>query len=137
MLQEIRVRAKKRGFEFNLTEEDIAIPLFCPVLGIRIRQPGENETRLRGCKDNSPSVDRIDQQRGYVKGNVIVVSWRANRLKSDASLDELRAVLRFYEPLLRNVDTRKQINILFNTGTDQLDESYSQAQERRRKEAAR
>lgn len=47
-------------------------------------------------RDNSPTLDRIRNELGYVPGNVAVVSYRANRLKSDASLDELRAITKFY-----------------------------------------
>lgn len=50
-------------------------------------------------RDYSPSLDRIDNRLGYVKGNVIVVSHRANAIKRDATLDELRRIVAFYEPL--------------------------------------
>jgi hypothetical protein len=43
--------------------------------------------------DNSPSLDRIDTSKGYVKGNVWVISWRANKLKSDATLAELESIV--------------------------------------------
>lgn len=47
--------------------------------------------------DGSPTIDRIINDLGYVKGNVIVISWRANRIKSDATLAELKAIVAFYE----------------------------------------
>jgi hypothetical protein len=37
----------------------------------------------------SPTLDRIDNSKGYIVGNVWVISMRANRLKSDATVDEL------------------------------------------------
>lgn len=86
-------RAEKRGVAFDITPADILVPIFCPVLGLRLE-------RGRGrFNPTSPTLDRIDNTRGYVKGNIIVVCWRANRLKSDASLPELRAILEFYEAL--------------------------------------
>lgn len=83
-------RAKKRGMEFNLTLDDIVIPYRCPVLGIDL-------FRATGTPcDNSPEIDRRDNSRGYTRDNVVVVSRRANRLKSDATPTELMAVASFY-----------------------------------------
>lgn len=81
--------ASKRGHEINIREEDIVIPEFCPVLGIPL------EMGTRKAKDNSPSLDRVDSSKGYVKGNVRVISWRANRLKSDATIGEVAAILAY------------------------------------------
>ena len=83
---------------FDLLPKDIIIPERCPVLDIPIA------SRLglgvaKGSKDTSPSIDRIDNNKGYVRGNVIVVSYRVNRIKSDASLEELRRIVSFYERL--------------------------------------
>lgn len=86
MIRSARFRAKTLGVPFNLKVPDILIPEVCPVLGVTL-QPGNNKQ-----KDNSPSLDRITPELGYVKGNVEVVSWRANRLKADASPDELERV---------------------------------------------
>lgn len=89
MLANIKVRAKKFGIECDLQSGDIIIPDVCPVLGISIilDQPGMS--------DNSPSVDRVDNSKGYTKNNIRVISMRANRLKSDASLAELRALVEY------------------------------------------
>lgn len=94
ILCSLKKRAKQKGFEFNLTLEDIPqIPEFCPVLGIPIIiNKGECSP-----SDNSPSVDRIDSTKGYIKGNIRIISNRANRIKSDATVDELRKVLEDYE----------------------------------------
>lgn len=81
--------ARKRGLDLDIQECDIVIPTHCPVLGI----PLIMGTRL--AKDNSPSLDRVNPALGYVKGNVYVISWRANRLKSDATLDEVKAILKY------------------------------------------
>lgn len=93
MLNMLRGRAKKRGFEFNLTESDIIIPSFCPVLGIPIKfNVGLNS-------DDSISVDRIDNSKGYISGNIVIISRRANTLKSSASLNELERIYLFYKNL--------------------------------------
>lgn len=89
-----RRRAKEKGLPFSLVPEDVPIPEVCPVLGI----PLNHGTGRR--HDGSPTIDRIINDLGYVKGNVIVISWRANRIKSDATLDELRAITSFYEGIV-------------------------------------
>lgn len=90
MLQRSRRRAKDLGLEFNLTIDDIVIPECCPILGMKL-------TRTSDSKDDSPSLDRIDNDRGYTRGNVVVISFRANRIKGNATINEIRKVVEFYE----------------------------------------
>ena len=76
-------RAKEKGIPFNLTLDDIVIPEVCPLLNIPI---------FIGTKtacDNSPTLDRLIPSLGYVKGNILVISDKANRIKSNATIDEL------------------------------------------------
>ena len=96
MLLSVKKRAKDKGLEFNLTLDDIPeIPKVCPVLNIPIiENKGENKP-----SDNSPSIDRIDSKKGYIKGNIRIISNRANRIKSDATVEELRKVLEDYEKI--------------------------------------
>lgn len=83
-------RAIKFGLPFSLSVEDIQVPEFCPVLGIRlVRGKGKPH-------DNSPSLDRIVPNKGYVRGNVIVISRRANQIKSNAHPGELALVASFF-----------------------------------------
>lgn len=84
-------RARERGLEINIEENDIFIPSVCPVLGIPILRDATINS------DNSPSLDRIDNSKGYVKGNVRVISWRANSLKRDANIEEIRSILEYME----------------------------------------
>ena len=86
ILRSLKHRAKKKGMEFNLTKEDVVIPEFCPILGIKLQSHVGEGT---GGKFNSPSVDRIDNSLGYVKGNVWVISQLANAMKSEASPEQL------------------------------------------------
>lgn len=88
LLSSAKTRAKKRGLEFNLELEDIIIPEHCPVLGLKLEQGGFNSP-------NSPSLDRVDNSKGYVKGNVRVISHRANSIKRDATLEELQAICEY------------------------------------------
>jgi hypothetical protein len=105
-----RSGAKFRGLEFAITVADLDWPTHCPVLGIELAYTGKGERR-----DNYPSLDRIDNSKGYVPGNVQVISWRANRIKWDCTPAELEAVLRYVSPPLtlvgvRSVSTRDQID---------------------------
>lgn len=79
ILKNIKDRARRTGIPFNLTEEDIVIPERCPLLDI----PMEFGTM------SAPSVDKIIPKLGYIKGNIVIVSKRANMMKLDASLIEL------------------------------------------------
>lgn len=88
-----RRRAQERGIEFSIDAEDVYIPRYCPVLGIPL-VPGKGRHT-----DSSPSLDRIDPSKGYVPGNVMVLSMRANRIKSDATLEELVRVTAFIQQL--------------------------------------
>jgi predicted DNA-binding protein YlxM (UPF0122 family) len=93
LLSALKTRASQKGLEFDLTESDLEMPNRCPVLGIPIRfNNGTNG-------DDSISVDRIDNTKGYVRGNVIIVSRRANCLKNSATLDELERIYLFYKNL--------------------------------------
>ena len=96
----VKYRAKKRGIPFDLDPHHIVIPNFCPVLGIPI-QPGSE-----GGRDTSPSLDRKDPDRGYLPGNVQVISNRANTLKNNASSEELRAVAAHLREIERRNDGR-------------------------------
>lgn len=86
-------RAKSAGVPFNLTEEDITFPNECPILGIPIPLLVTDGPRKR--TDNTPSLDRIIPELGYVKGNIRIISWRANRLKNDATLEELEKIVMY------------------------------------------
>lgn len=84
LLSSVKNRAKVKGWEFNLELSDIVIPEFCPISGLKLIKGVGRPT------DSSPSLDRIDNSKGYVKDNVKVISQRINRRKSDLSLEEIR-----------------------------------------------
>jgi hypothetical protein len=84
-----RRRAKEKNIPFSITVFDIIIPEKCPILGI----PLVWQVGHKVCKPNSPSLDRIKPELGYVPGNVAVISMRANNLKSDGTLAEHSAIV--------------------------------------------
>jgi hypothetical protein len=77
MLYNAKYRAKRFSVPFSLTEADVPIPKFCPILGLKLEKQRDVH------KNNSPSIDRINPKRGYVRGNVQVVSHRANYIKNN------------------------------------------------------
>ena len=83
-------RAKRSGLAFNIDVEDITIPTVCPVLGIALKQTEHAYGKGHGPRKNSPSLDRIDNNKGYVKGNIQVISHLANKMKSEASIEQLQ-----------------------------------------------
>lgn len=90
-------RAKDRGLPFDLKVEDIVIPDSCPVLGILLQSTvGKGRVSMKD-NWNAPTLDRINSAGGYTKGNVMVISARANFLKNDATLEEMQAILRYME----------------------------------------
>jgi hypothetical protein len=85
MFTRCKTRARDRGLEFNIDIEDIFIPEACPILEIPLK---EFKGKAGGRKD-SPALDRIDNSKGYVKGNIMVISHLANMMKSSANPEEL------------------------------------------------
>lgn len=87
-------RAARKSIPFDLSPKylkQFALDR-CPALGIPL-----DYSLGKGCKQfNSPTVDRIVPELGYVPGNIIVVSSRANNVHSDATADELKKVAEFY-----------------------------------------
>ena len=95
MLQRARNRARKNGVECTINLEDIHIPKICPVLQFEL-VPHSGSS---GGRPNSPALDRIDNSKGYVPGNVQVISHRANQMKADANLAELKLFAKWVNTL--------------------------------------
>ena len=91
LVMQAKNRAKKKGLPFDLSTSDFEIPEKCPALGIILKR-GKGKLA-----DSSPTLDRFDNNKGYIKGNVFVLSWRANRMKGDATLEELKQLVAWIE----------------------------------------
>lgn len=84
LLNHAKRRAFEKGFEFNLTLDDIIIPKICPILEVPL---------ILGTKGDymyTPSIDRIDNSKGYIKGNIQIISMKANTMKNAATPEELQ-----------------------------------------------
>ena len=97
-----RRRAKDFSLAFNIDPTDCISPKYCPILGIKLEQNND-----KSFSENSPSLDRIDPKKGYVKGNVQVISMKANRMKNNGSIEELLLISKWVN---RQKDKPKEIN---------------------------
>lgn len=98
LLSRIKSRAKRRNIPFDLEISDLIIPTHCPLLGVKL------ELGVKGNYFNSPSVDRINNTLGYVKGNIAIISCKANSMKNSATKEEM-------ETFIKNIQTYMQIKI--------------------------
>lgn len=89
-----KFRSKKHNnnekYEWDIEFGDLTFPTHCPVFGMELDYFCEN-----AWKDNSPSFDRVDSSKGYVKGNVVIMSWKANRIKNNGTADEHQKIADF------------------------------------------
>lgn len=90
---------RNTGIEFHINFEEIEWPLVCPVLGIKLNYQSDSDFR----SDNSLSFDRTDNTKGYIPGNVQIISWRANRIKNDGTAEEHRKIAAYLDDKLNSV----------------------------------
>jgi hypothetical protein len=103
-----KANARSAGVEFTLRFEDIVWPTHCPVLGTELNYANRKSDDLKGRGSGAhwtnsaycPSFDRIDPTKGYIPGNVVIVSSRVNTIKNNANIDELERVAAFYRQLI-------------------------------------
>ena len=89
IFNQAKYRAKQRGHKFTIKIDQIKIPTHCPVFGTKLKfSPGRRT-------DNSYSIDRVDSRKGYVPGNVQIISWGANRIKGGIKLKEIEAIYKY------------------------------------------
>lgn len=135
MIRNIKFSAKRRNLDFDLDYTDIKLPKYCPLLGIELNYSNHKNHKLLNLGDNyvdlgfndptKASVDRIDNNKGYVKGNIIILSRLANAMKNEASFEQLETfsknilnLINFY----KNQGARGNItDIFFNNEELNLD----------------
>lgn len=89
LINQVKYRSKKRGLDFDLTLSDLEVPEVCPILGIPLEHSEGGRT------DSSYSLDRVDNSKGYVKGNVRVISFGANMRKGDLTIAQVSDLLSY------------------------------------------
>jgi hypothetical protein len=89
LVHRAKLRSKKKNIIFNITYEDILIPKICPILEIPLF--------FGGNKDNTPSIDRVINNKGYIKGNVKVISNLANKLKGNLTIEQIKKIILYME----------------------------------------
>lgn len=85
IIRNVKFSAKRRKIDFDLKFEDLELPTHCPILNIELKYIKEN----CGNYFNHATLDRIDNSKGYIKGNVIILSRLANVMKNEADFNQL------------------------------------------------
>lgn len=85
IIRNIKFSAKRRKIYFDLKYSDLELPIYCPLLNIKL----DYDSKFNGNSFDRATVDRIDNNKGYIKGNVIILSKLANAMKNEASFDQL------------------------------------------------
>lgn len=96
LLDRARERAREKNLPFKISVNDIIIPEYCPIFGTELIKDLN-----KASPSHSPSLDRIIPHLGYIPENIWVISLRANKIKNDASLEELRLILLALEKKLK------------------------------------
>jgi len=104
MLSNAKIIAKQKGVDFNLTSKYLK-KIFpknnkCPITGLNFQFGYKNKEKIN--KNNSPSLDRIIPSKGYVEGNVMVISDLMNRMKQDSTYEDIEKLYNFYKKLKIN-----------------------------------
>ena len=101
IIRNSKFMAKRRGIYFNLTYHDFEIPKYCPILGIKLKYLSESD----GNSFDHATLDRIDNSKGYIKGNVIVISRLANAMKNAANFNQLQSFCDKIPKLINHYET--------------------------------
>jgi hypothetical protein len=101
MLSNAKIRAKQKGVDFNLTSQYLK-KIFpkdnkCPITGLNFEFGYTNKEKIN--KNNSPSLDRIIPSKGYVIGNVMIISDLMNRMKQDSTYEDIEKLYNFYKKM--------------------------------------
>ena len=90
--QSAKLRAEKKRLTFTITKEYLKeiypVDGLCPILRIKMTTQGAT-------RDPSPTLDRIDNSKGYVQGNVAWISFRANQSEPDTTAEEIRGLAEY------------------------------------------
>lgn len=100
IIRNSKYMAKRRNIHFDLTYQDFELPEYCPILNIKLEYGAGNN----GNSYCHATLDRIDNSKGYIKGNVMIISRLANAMKNEASFSQLQQFINNYQLLLNNIN---------------------------------
>lgn len=109
MVQRAKSRATLKGVPFDIEGKDIQFVEYCPLLGIKLNWG--KTTNEGGRNIDTPSLDRIDPKKGYIKGNVKIISSLANMMKSSATLEQLQT---FYQNIWKYMENEEIVQPIEN-----------------------
>ena len=104
LVNSARRRAAQEGYAFNISESDLIIPEYCPILGTKLELQKANNNL------NAPSIDKIVPSLGYIVGNVRVISRKANMMKLNCSFDELKVFAKNIIQYINDYETQQKIS---------------------------
>jgi hypothetical protein len=111
IFNQAKFRAKKYNLPFDIEIKDIIIPTYCPILNIKLERKPYGEGK--SFQSSSPSLDKIEPSKGYIKGNIMVISMKANAMKSNATIDELNIFCKNYLKILKKLKKSDKNNIMY------------------------
>jgi hypothetical protein len=135
MIRNVKYSSKRRNLDFDLDYKDITLPRYCPLLNIELNYNNQKSHKILNLGNDyenlsfndisRATVDRIDNSKGYVKGNIIILSRLANAMKNEANFEQLETfstnilnLINFY----KNQGARGNItDIFFNNEELSLD----------------
>jgi DNA-binding CsgD family transcriptional regulator len=107
MIRNVKFSAKRRNLEFDLDYTDIILPKVCPLLNIPLNYNSNFQDI------SYPTIDRIDNNKGYIKGNIWVISRLANSMKNSANFEQLNNFCINMQTLLKNWGALGNITDIF------------------------
>lgn len=99
IIRNSKFMSKRRNIEFDITIDDFELPKYCPILGIELEYGSGND----GNSIQHATLDRIDNTKGYIKGNVMIISRLANAMKNQATFSQLELFNKNYGLLLNYI----------------------------------
>lgn len=102
IIRNSKYMAKRRNIPFNLKYTDFELPEFCPILGIKLEYGSGNN----GNAPQHATLDRIDNSKGYIPGNVMIISRLANAMKNSATFEQLTKFIESYSLLINYINNQ-------------------------------
>lgn len=100
IIRNSKYMAKRRGIYFNITYKDFELPKFCPILGIELEYGSGHD----GNSSQHATLDRIDNSKGYIPGNIMIISRLANAMKNSSNFQQLKQFITNYSLLINYID---------------------------------